>query len=180
MDGFLGERATLNKLDSGSYLLATNSTSLLGGIIVEEATFLDLTNQHNTMYDCYFKRAGTNITLVESQVYKKYHHKESNIESTVTIDSSGILNLGYLDASFAGILMIENTETLINIHNTARSPDMIILKPGYEQILTIDDTSPFLKLASGVVNMPVNGTGNGYAIVRNSIPFIVTELYAGV
>lgn len=179
LDGYLGARVTINKLDSGSELVANGNTSIHGGVIVEEDTKLDISYQNNLLYDCYFKLPSNTIFLSETQISRKYNQQESTLEASVTIDSSGIIDLGSLDAAYSGVLWVTNTETLKEIQGTVHSPTTIVIRPQASQILTIDGASPHIKFASGVVNQPIDGNTGGFIVLRKGFYFVVTELFAG-
>lgn len=179
LDGYLGDRVTINKLDSGSSFIANGNTAIHGGVTVEEATVLDISYQHSVLYDCYFKLPTKTILLGETHVSKRCDPQASTIESSVTVDSSGIIDLGTMDAAYSGIINVANTGTLEEIVSTSNSPDVIRIRPQSGTVLTISGTSSSFKFASGIVNQPLEGTYGGFVTVRKGIKWVVTELFTG-
>lgn len=179
LDGYLGARVTINKLDSGSSFTANGNTAIHGGVIVEEATVLDISYQNSVLYDCYFKLPTRTIQLAETQISKRYDTYMSTLESSVTIDSSGVIDLGSMDAAFSGVIFVSNTATLEEIVSMSNLPSSLILRPQSGTTLTISGTSTSIKFASGIVNLPVNGANGGFVVLRKGIPMVVTELFAG-
>ncbi len=179
LDEFLGGRFTLNKIDNGSELLTKGSTVDYGGIVVQEDTILDVRYRSTLLYDCQFALPVGTIRLLQSHVSGRYYKGSSNLEAEVTIDSSGVLDLGILDAAFSGILWINNTATLNEIRSTTHSPGTIILRPKVGQTLTLNASSINYKFASGIVSQPIDGSLGGFTVMRNINPLVITELFAG-
>jgi hypothetical protein len=179
LDGYLGAGITINKIDSGSKLIANNNTSTIGGIIIGEDTKLDVSNQSNLLYDCFFKTPSKTIFLTENQVSRFYNFNESTLESSLSIDSSGVLDLGTFDATYSGNIWISNTETLEEIHSLTHSPNTITLRPISGQTLTLSETSTQIKFASGIVNQPIDGINGGFVVFQKGASLVVTQLYPG-
>ncbi len=179
LDGYLGAGITINKIDSGSKLIASNNTSTIGGIIIGEDTKLDVSNQSNLLYDCLFKTPSKTIFLTENQISRFYNFNESTLESSLSIDSSGVLDLGTFDAAYSGSIWISNTETLEEIHSLAHSPNTITLRPISGQTLTLSGTSTQIKFASGIVNQPIDGINGGFVVFQKGASLVVTQLYPG-
>jgi hypothetical protein len=179
LDGYLGAGITINKIDSGSQLIANNYTSTIGGVIIGEDTKLDVSNQSNLLYDCFFKIPSKTIFLTENQVSRYYNFNESTLESSLSIDSSGVLDLGTVDAAYSGSIWINNTETLDEIHGLSHSPRTITLRPVASQTLSLSASSSQIKFASGIVNQPIDGSNGGFVVFKNGASLVVTQLYPG-